>query len=51
MDYAESVFVDIVPTLQLAEPEVKEKDITEDELIYPFETPVKKEGRDYCDLE
>ena len=46
----ESVFVDIVPTLQLAETEVKEKDITEDELINPFETQVKKEESDYCDL-
>jgi len=47
----ESVFVDIGQILHLAETEVKEENVTEDENIDPLEPPVKMEESDSCDLE
>ena len=48
MEDTESVFVDMVPTLLLAETEVKQENGTTDD---PLEISVKKEGSDCWNLE
>ena len=48
MEGPESVFVDMVPTLPLAETEVKQENVTTDD---PLEISVKKEKSDCWDLE